>query len=195
MLDASNHAGIPQSMDSLMTKQFSYLNKSWILHLSCFFWHATTTSISLKYQIKETFCHAFHQLIFIVQEHLNLHRHIVTCTRIYISIYIKWTLITISRERAPTIRVVVAKEGGEGGTTTKMTMRKRDGGGSGKRCSVGGFADAPLVHSAGCEDHQGCFNNWHQLWWNRMGHFLMDGHNPGPTVLQYNNFKVLAMGG
>ncbi|KAI6131060.1 hypothetical protein EDD16DRAFT_1723141 [Pisolithus croceorrhizus] len=61
----------------------------------------------------------------------------VPSTRIYISIYTKWSLITISRERVPTIRVVVAKEGGEGGTMTKRTMRKRDGGGSGKRCSVG----------------------------------------------------------
>ncbi|KAI6098438.1 hypothetical protein EDD16DRAFT_1732326 [Pisolithus croceorrhizus] len=67
--------------------------------------------------------------------------HVLQGTRIYISVYTKWSLITISRERVPTIRVVIAKEGGEGGTMMKMMMkimmRKRDGGGSGKRCGVG----------------------------------------------------------
>ncbi|KAI6104893.1 hypothetical protein EDD16DRAFT_1524568 [Pisolithus croceorrhizus] len=70
-----------------------------------------------------------------IQFHQQNHP-LYTGTGIYISMYTKWSLITISRERVLTIRVVVAKEGGEGGTTTKMTMRKRDGGGSGKRCGV-----------------------------------------------------------
>ncbi|KAI6127888.1 hypothetical protein EDD16DRAFT_1516510 [Pisolithus croceorrhizus] len=40
------------------------------------------------------------------------------------------------RERVLTIRAVVAKDGGEGGMTMKMTTKRRDGGGSGERCGV-----------------------------------------------------------
>lgn len=53
-----------------------------------------------------------------------------------------------------------------------------------------------LVHSVGCEDHQGCHDDWRQLWWNGMGRFLLDGRNPqsfDDAILQFQGLSYGAM--
>ncbi|KAL4066458.1 hypothetical protein V8B97DRAFT_2065509, partial [Scleroderma yunnanense] len=52
-----------------------------------------------------------------------------------------------------------------------------------------------MVHSPNCKNGQECNNDWQQLWWNGMGRFLLDGHNPLPYSEVVEQFQGLCYGG
>ncbi|KAG2089237.1 uncharacterized protein F5147DRAFT_587260 [Suillus discolor] len=51
-----------------------------------------------------------------------------------------------------------------------------------------------LMHSNECQDPTGCNKDWHAIWWNGMGHFLLDGRNPQPYDDAVKRFKELQFG-
>jgi len=52
----------------------------------------------------------------------------------------------------------------------------------------------PLVHSECCQNNKRCLEDWHQVWWNGMGHCLLDGHNPQPYNSAVSQFESLSYG-
>ncbi|KAG1768509.1 hypothetical protein EDD22DRAFT_872088 [Suillus occidentalis] len=51
-----------------------------------------------------------------------------------------------------------------------------------------------LMHSNECEDPTGCNEDWHAIWWNGMGRFLLDARNPQPYSEAVKRFKELKFG-
>ncbi|KAG1843331.1 hypothetical protein DFJ58DRAFT_665347, partial [Suillus subalutaceus] len=51
-----------------------------------------------------------------------------------------------------------------------------------------------LMHSNECQDPTGCNEDWHTIWWNGMGRFLLDGRNPQPYDDAVKCFKELQFG-
>ncbi|KAG1884083.1 hypothetical protein F4604DRAFT_1574904 [Suillus subluteus] len=51
-----------------------------------------------------------------------------------------------------------------------------------------------LMHSNECQDPTGCNEDWHAIWWNGMGRFLLDGRNPQPYDDAVKRFKELQFG-
>ncbi|KAG1742890.1 hypothetical protein EDB19DRAFT_1633654 [Suillus lakei] len=51
-----------------------------------------------------------------------------------------------------------------------------------------------LMHSSDCQDPTGCSEDWHVIWWNGMGWFLLDGRNPQPYSDAVKCFKKLKFG-
>ncbi|KAG1726859.1 hypothetical protein EDD22DRAFT_853498 [Suillus occidentalis] len=49
----------------------------------------------------------------------------------------------------------------------------------------------PMVHVGTCTKQKLCEDDWKQLWWNRMGRFLLDGQNPQPYKDAIKHFKKL----
>ncbi|KAI9455981.1 hypothetical protein HD554DRAFT_2030695 [Boletus coccyginus] len=51
-----------------------------------------------------------------------------------------------------------------------------------------------LLHADDCKDPQACKQDWHTIWWNGMGHFLLDGRNPQPYDRAVDCFKEMQFG-
>ncbi|KAG2069312.1 hypothetical protein BDR04DRAFT_710620 [Suillus decipiens] len=51
-----------------------------------------------------------------------------------------------------------------------------------------------LMHSDDCQDPTGCSEDWHAIWWNGMGWFLLDARNPQPYSDAVKHFKELKFG-
>ncbi|KAG1855612.1 hypothetical protein F4604DRAFT_1685709 [Suillus subluteus] len=51
-----------------------------------------------------------------------------------------------------------------------------------------------LMHSNECQDPTGCNEDWHAIWWNGMGRFLLDGRNPQLYDDAIKRFKELQFG-
>ncbi|KIJ09215.1 hypothetical protein PAXINDRAFT_17683 [Paxillus involutus ATCC 200175] len=51
----------------------------------------------------------------------------------------------------------------------------------------------PMAHPAGCPDPDDCALDWHQLWWNGMGHSLLDGRNPQSYKDALKRFEELLL--
>lgn len=51
-----------------------------------------------------------------------------------------------------------------------------------------------LMHSSDCQDPTGCNEDWHAIWWNGMGRFLLDARNPQPYSDAVKRFKELKFG-
>ncbi|KAG2366300.1 hypothetical protein BDR07DRAFT_1274782, partial [Suillus spraguei] len=51
-----------------------------------------------------------------------------------------------------------------------------------------------LMHSSDCQDPTGCSEDWHAIWWNGMGWFLLNGRNPQPYGDALKRFKELSFG-
>ncbi|KAG8213609.1 hypothetical protein J3R82DRAFT_10293, partial [Butyriboletus roseoflavus] len=47
-------------------------------------------------------------------------------------------------------------------------------------CHIVACEPPPMVHVTACTNIDQCVVDWKQLWWNGMGHFLLDGRNPQP---------------
>ncbi|KAG1886262.1 hypothetical protein F4604DRAFT_1572178, partial [Suillus subluteus] len=52
----------------------------------------------------------------------------------------------------------------------------------------------PMVHVGTCTKQNRCEEDWKQLWWNRMGRFLLDGRNPQPYKDAVERFEKLDIG-
>lgn len=51
-----------------------------------------------------------------------------------------------------------------------------------------------LAHSDDCPDPVACQEDWHQVWWNEMIRFLLDGRNPQPSRGAVKRFRELQFG-
>ncbi|KAG1775033.1 hypothetical protein EV702DRAFT_973803 [Suillus placidus] len=51
-----------------------------------------------------------------------------------------------------------------------------------------------LMHLNDCQDPTGCSEDWHAIWWNGMGWFLLDGRNPQPYSDAIKCLKELSLG-
>ncbi|KAG1827298.1 uncharacterized protein BJ212DRAFT_1257044, partial [Suillus subaureus] len=51
-----------------------------------------------------------------------------------------------------------------------------------------------LMHSHNCQDPTACNEDWHGIWWNGMGQFLLNGRNPQPYSDAVKCFKELKFG-
>ncbi|OAX37464.1 hypothetical protein K503DRAFT_857339 [Rhizopogon vinicolor AM-OR11-026] len=51
-----------------------------------------------------------------------------------------------------------------------------------------------LMHTSDCQEPVGCNEDWHAIWWNGMGRFLLDGRNPQPYREAVKRFKVMQFG-
>ena len=45
-----------------------------------------------------------------------------------------------------------------------------------------------------CQKQRKCYEEWCQVWWNGMGHYLLDGHNPQSYDAVVRQFKGLCFG-
>ncbi|KAH7919857.1 hypothetical protein BV22DRAFT_1022256 [Leucogyrophana mollusca] len=54
--------------------------------------------------------------------------------------------------------------------------------------------EPPMIHAPGCSNPDQCAADWHQLWWNGMGRFLLDGRNPQPYDDAVTRFEKLEIG-
>ncbi|KAN0092734.1 hypothetical protein V8E55_003518 [Tylopilus felleus] len=51
-----------------------------------------------------------------------------------------------------------------------------------------------LTHAANCQDPSACQEDWHNIWWNGMGRFLLDGRNPQPFCDALDRFREMQFG-
>lgn len=51
-----------------------------------------------------------------------------------------------------------------------------------------------LTHADDCQDSVGCREDWHAIWWNGMGRFLLDARNPQPFEDAVDRFRELKFG-
>lgn len=51
-----------------------------------------------------------------------------------------------------------------------------------------------LMHSNECHNPTGCNEDWHAIWWNGMGRFLLDGRNAQPYGDAVKCFKKMSFG-
>lgn len=51
-----------------------------------------------------------------------------------------------------------------------------------------------LKHADDCADETGCQEDWHGVWWNGMGRFLLDGRNPQPFTEAVDRFREFQFG-
>jgi hypothetical protein len=51
-----------------------------------------------------------------------------------------------------------------------------------------------LTHADDCRDPASCVEDWHAVWWNGMGRFLLDGRNPQPYADAIKRFKEMHFG-
>ncbi|KAF8547669.1 hypothetical protein OG21DRAFT_1424357, partial [Imleria badia] len=47
-----------------------------------------------------------------------------------------------------------------------------------------------LTHADDCQDPPACKADWHGVWWNGMGQYLLDGRNPQPYDEAVRCFKL-----
>ena len=52
----------------------------------------------------------------------------------------------------------------------------------------------PLLHSECFQDKKRCLEDWHQVWWNGMGRYLLDGRNPQPYHSAVSQFEGVSYG-
>ncbi|OAX37998.1 hypothetical protein K503DRAFT_770914, partial [Rhizopogon vinicolor AM-OR11-026] len=50
------------------------------------------------------------------------------------------------------------------------------------------------MHASNCREPVGCDEDWHAIWWNGMGRFLLDGRNPQPYGDAVKCFKNMQFG-
>ncbi|KAI9568350.1 hypothetical protein HD554DRAFT_761658 [Boletus coccyginus] len=57
-------------------------------------------------------------------------------------------------------------------------------------------AEEPIIlsHTDDCPNPKECLEDWHAVWWNGMGRFLLDGRNPQPYSDAVRRFKQLQFG-
>ncbi|KAF9236043.1 hypothetical protein BU15DRAFT_77351 [Melanogaster broomeanus] len=57
-------------------------------------------------------------------------------------------------------------------------------------------AEEPPIrtHANDCQDSASCEEDWHAIWWNGMGRFLLDGRNPQPYRAAVRRFKEMRFG-
>ena len=59
-----------------------------------------------------------------------------------------------------------------------------------EHCCIVATEEPPiLLHVDNCKDPQACRQDWHAIWWNGMGHFLLDGRNPQPFDRAVDRFR------
>ncbi|KIJ59589.1 hypothetical protein HYDPIDRAFT_33029 [Hydnomerulius pinastri MD-312] len=51
-----------------------------------------------------------------------------------------------------------------------------------------------MTHAEDCQDPAACEEDWHAVWWNGMGRFLLDGRNPQPYGEAVKRFKEMHFG-
>lgn len=51
-----------------------------------------------------------------------------------------------------------------------------------------------LTHAADCQDPAACQEDWHNIWWNGMDHFLLDARNPQPFGDVLEHFRQMQFG-
>ncbi|KAI6001131.1 hypothetical protein EDC04DRAFT_2973525 [Pisolithus marmoratus] len=51
-----------------------------------------------------------------------------------------------------------------------------------------------LSHTSDCENPTACQEDWHTVWWNGMGWFLLDGRNPQPFSEAVKRFREMQFG-
>jgi hypothetical protein len=51
-----------------------------------------------------------------------------------------------------------------------------------------------LTHAANCPDPTACQEDWHNIWWNGMGRFLLNGRNPQPFCDAVERFREMQFG-
>lgn len=51
-----------------------------------------------------------------------------------------------------------------------------------------------LTHAIDCQDPIVCQEDWHSVWWNGMGRFLLDGRNPQPFSDAVKRFRRMEFG-
>ena len=53
-------------------------------------------------------------------------------------------------------------------------------------------AEEPRIisHADDCQDPSACETDWHGVWWNGMGRYLLDGRNPQPYDAAIRRFKL-----
>ncbi|KAF8549905.1 hypothetical protein OG21DRAFT_1447278 [Imleria badia] len=51
-----------------------------------------------------------------------------------------------------------------------------------------------LTHVTDCQDPSACQEDWHNVWWNGMGRFLLDGRNPQPFSDAVERFREMQFG-
>ena len=51
-----------------------------------------------------------------------------------------------------------------------------------------------LTHAANCQDPTACQEDWHNIWWNGIGHFLLDGRNPQTFCDALKHFQEMQFG-
>ena len=51
-----------------------------------------------------------------------------------------------------------------------------------------------LAHANDCQDAITCQEDWHNVWWNGMGRFLLDGRNPQPFSDAVKHFRKMQFG-
>jgi len=51
-----------------------------------------------------------------------------------------------------------------------------------------------LTHAVDCQDPIACQEDWHSVWWNGMGCFLLDGRNPQPFGDAVKRFQQMEFG-
>ena len=49
-----------------------------------------------------------------------------------------------------------------------------------------------LKHADNCQDPMACEVDWHGVWWNGMGRYLLDGRNPQPYDEAVRRFRLEA---
>jgi len=57
-------------------------------------------------------------------------------------------------------------------------------------------AEEPHIpsHVDNCQDPSACEADWHGIWWNSMGHYLLDGCNPQTYDEAIKHFKMMKFG-
>jgi hypothetical protein len=50
------------------------------------------------------------------------------------------------------------------------------------------------THTADCQDHERCAEDWRTVWWNGMGRYILDGRNPQTHTEAIQLFRNLEFG-
>ena len=61
-------------------------------------------------------------------------------------------------------------------------------------CDIVACEPPPVRHSMYCQKQQKCYKEWCQVWWNGMGHYLLDSCNPQSYDAVVWQFKGLCYG-
>ena len=56
-------------------------------------------------------------------------------------------------------------------------------------CHIVATEPIPVEHEPDCNNHRACYDDWYLAWWNGVGQFLLDGHNPLPFQEAIKRFE------